>query len=179
MARLPYLDRGDLPEDSQDLLDRPINLFRGLAHNPAVLRWMHDIGRWIRYEATLDSRIRELAILQVGYTARSEYEFSHHVAIGYDFGVTRADVVALVADSRGEPTNLSAKDRSVLAAARELTDGTELSSGTWQSLQEYFSSTEVLELVFIITHYAQVVRVLGALEIDVEDDYQKYLKLFS
>src|SRR5690606_11222739 len=65
VARLPYLDREDLPEEHRPLLDRPINLFRGLAHNPDVLRWMEGIGRWIRFESRVDPRLREMAILQV------------------------------------------------------------------------------------------------------------------
>ncbi len=34
MARLPYLERGGLPEEHQSLLDRDINLNRLLAHSP-------------------------------------------------------------------------------------------------------------------------------------------------
>ena len=177
MARLPYLDRDDLPEEHRSLLDRPINLFRALAHNPEVLSWMERIGKWIRFESRLDPRLRELAILQVGYSSRSDYEFSHHVAIGKGFGVTDADLEALVAESRGEDSGLPPAERAVLRAARELTEGTTLDEGTWRALRDSFELPEIVELIFVITHYAQVVRVLGALEVDVEPEYVEHLEL--
>ena len=34
MARLPYLDRSDLPPEHQDLLARNINLLSALVHSP-------------------------------------------------------------------------------------------------------------------------------------------------
>lgn len=177
MARLTYLDPDDLPEEYRPLLARPINLFRALAHHPEVLRWMEGIGRWIRYETRFDPRLRELAILQVGYLTRSDYEFSHHVAIGKSFGVTDADLVGLVAETRGEDSGLGTQERLVLRAARQLTEGTTLDDETWLALQGSFEDSEILELVFIITHYAQVVRMLGALEVDVEPDYVEHLEL--
>ncbi|MDQ3286920.1 MAG: carboxymuconolactone decarboxylase family protein, partial [Pseudomonadota bacterium] len=71
----------------------------------------------------MDARLRELAILQVGWLARSPYEWSHHIKIGQDFGVTDADIEALVAESRGEATALEPLARLVLQAAREIHAG--------------------------------------------------------
>ena len=61
---------------------------------------------------------RELAILQVGWLARSPYEWSHHVKIGHDFGVSDADIQALIDDTAGAVTSLGAVERCVLRAAR-------------------------------------------------------------
>lgn len=177
MARLPYLSREDLAAEHRDLLERPINLFRALAHGPDVLEWMKEIGGWIRYRCGLDPRLRELAIIQVGYLARSPYEFSHHVKIGQDFGVTDADLRDLVADTRGEANSLGDPDRAVLRAARELTVGTELGDATWADLRRFLPPERILDLLFVVTHYVQVVRMLGALQIDVEDEYAAYLEL--
>ncbi len=179
MARLPYLSREDLPPERRQLLDRPINLFRALAHGPEVLEWMSEIGGWIRYRCRLDPRLRELAIIQVGFLTQSPYEFSHHVKIGLDFGVTHADLRELVADTRGEPTSLGEQERAVLRAARELTVGTELSDETWSRLRQFLPPDRLLDLLFVVTHYVQVVRMLGALQIDVEEDYAPYLELLS
>ena len=177
MARLSYLSREDLAAEDQHLLERPIHLFRALAHGPEVADWMKQIGGWIRYRCRLDPRLRELAIIQVGYLTRSPYEFSHHVKIGQDFGVTDADLHALVADTRGEPSSLGDEERAVIRAARELTIGTELSEETWSDLRRFLPEDRLLDLLFIITHYVQVVRMLGALQIDVEEEYLPYLEL--
>ena len=177
MARLPYLSSEDLDAEHRHLLDRPINLFRALAHGPEVLQWMSEIGGWIRYRCKLDPRLRELAIIQVGYLTESPYEFSHHVKIGLDFGVTDTDLLDLVADTRGEPTSLGEQERAVLRAARELTVGTELSDETWSRLRQFLPPDRLLDLLFVVTHYVQVVRMLGALRIDVEEEYAPFLEL--
>ena len=179
MARLPYRSAEDLPAESRYLLDRPINLFRALAGNPTVLRWMHDIGTWIRHDCSFDARLRELAILQVGYLSRSAYEFTHHVAIGLSFGVTMADVHALRAAAHGRPTDLDEEMATVLEAARQLTVGTSVDDATWERLLALFGESASLDLIFVITHYVQVVRVLGALQIDVEPEYEQYLALLD
>lgn len=179
MARLPYLSAEDLPQGERHLLDRPINLFRGLAHNSAVLQSMVGIGAWIRYSCPFDPRLRELAILQVGYVSRSAYEFTHHVEIGLSFGVTMDDVHALAVEARGEASDLDDEARLVLEVARQLTVGTELDDPTWERLTTVFEPSAVLDLIFIITHYVQVVRILGALRVDVEPEYERYRSLLD
>src|SRR5207344_156620 len=75
MARLPYLDRSDLLPEHQDLLARNLNLYRVLAHSPRAARSLNTLARYIRDGSRLDPRLRELAILQVGYLTRSAWEF--------------------------------------------------------------------------------------------------------
>jgi alkylhydroperoxidase family enzyme len=102
MARVPYLDAADLDEADRPLLARPINLFRGLAHSPDRLARFHAIGDWIRHESEVDLRLRELAILQVGYLTRSHYEYAHHIRIGRDFGLSDDDIRLVLGLSREE-----------------------------------------------------------------------------
>src|SRR5215212_4585240 len=123
MARVPYLDKSNLSEADQDLLNRPIALFKALVNSPKAARAFSGVGGFIRYGSALDPRLREMAILQVGWLARSPYEWSHHIKIGYDFGVSDGDIEALIAETRGEETALDPKTRLVLRAAREIHDG--------------------------------------------------------
>ncbi len=121
MARLPYLDRSDLPPEHQDLLKRNINLHRLLAHSPNGTRAFNGLGNFIRHGSRLDPRLREMAILQVGYLARSPYEYSHHVKIGRDFGVSDDDIRAITDETEGRPSKLEPLAKAVLRAAREMT----------------------------------------------------------
>ncbi|MBL4721977.1 MAG: carboxymuconolactone decarboxylase family protein [Alphaproteobacteria bacterium] len=178
MARLPYLDKEDLKEEDQDLLTRGINLHRLMVHSPGAARAFGGMGQYIRYGTTMDARLRELAILQVGWLAKSPYEWSHHVKIGRDFGVTDDDVRALIAESAGETTDLPELDRLVLRAAREATLDGAVAADTFAALKGLLSKEHLVDLTVTFSFYNAVVRFLGSMEMDVEDSYQSYLDEF-
>src|ERR1700748_3755439 len=114
MARVPYLEPSDLAPEDRDLLNRPISLFRALANSPKAALAFSGLGGYIRYGSKLDPRLRELAILQVGWLVRSPYEWSHHVKLGHDFGVTDDDIRALIDDTAGRATQLDDMAKAVL-----------------------------------------------------------------
>jgi alkylhydroperoxidase family enzyme len=178
MARVPYFDRSDLPPEYQDLLDRPINLFRALVNSPNAARAWSTVGRYIRFGSKLDPRLRELAILQVGYVARSPYEYSHHVKIGRDFGVSDDDIRAMAAETAGRASDLEPLAKTVLKAAREMTTDLAISDASFALLREKLDAERVTDLVLTIAFYCAVVRVLATMQIDVEDEYLPYLERF-
>jgi alkylhydroperoxidase family enzyme len=137
-----------------------------------------NLGRYIRFHSRLDPRLREMAILQVGYVTRSPYEYSHHIKIGRDFGVTDDDVRAIEAETKGQTTNLPPLARAILHAARELTAQPSVSDATFAELKRGLDNELIVDLMLTISFYAGVVRLLGALQIDVEDDYLRYLQEF-
>jgi alkylhydroperoxidase family enzyme len=178
MARLPYRERADLAPQDQDLLARNINLFRALVNSPGGARAFHGLGHYIRHTSTLDPRLREMAILQVGWQARAPYEWSHHIKIGKDFGVTDADIHALIDDTAGKPTDLDALTRLVLRGAREAAAGPGIAEATFAELRAQLDAASLTDLVIVISFYCAVVRVLHSLGVDVEPDYQPYLDAF-
>lgn len=178
MARVPYLEPSDLAEADRDLLKRPIWLFKALVNSPNAARAFHGLGNYIRYGSKLDMRLRELAILQVGWLAKSPYEWSHHVKLGLDFGVSEADVHALIDDTAGKPTNLDEVSKLVLKGAREMTTDGEMTAETFAACQAAFGNEQAVDLTITIAFYNAVVRVLGTLKIDVEPEYQPYLDRF-
>jgi len=178
MALVPYLSESDLAETDRQLLVRPINLFRGLANSPDGLRHFQVLGQWIRHGCELDPRLRELAILQVGYLTASPYEWSHHVKIGHDFGVTDDDVAQLVKASNGEEHALGRLETLVLTGAREVTADRSMSPETWSALEKELGRARLVDLVIVASFYNAVIRILGTLQIDVEPEYVGYLEQF-
>ncbi len=178
MARVPYLEVSDLAPEHQDLLKRRITLNQALVNSPNAARAFDTLGMFIRFHSKLDPRLRELAILQVGWLARSPYEWSHHVKLGLDFGVSESDIRALIDDTAGKPTQLDDMAKAVLRAAREMTLDGAMSEGTFAALQQALGNEQVVDLTITIGFYNAVVRVLATLQIDVEDDYMPYLKMF-
>lgn len=178
MARIPYLEKADLAPEHQDLLARDITLYKALAHSPGAARAFHGMGRYIRFESRLDPRLRELAILQVGWLTRSAYEFSHHVKIGRDFGVSDDDIRRMIMETDGFMSGLEPLARAVLRAAREMTGGLEISDATFAELRAHLDAERLTDLVLTIAFYNAVVRYLGAMRIDVEPEYRQYLEEF-
>lgn len=178
MARLPYLDKSDLLPEHQDLLARNLNLYRLLAHSPRAARSLNTLARYIRDGSRLDPRLRQMAILQVGYVARSAYEYSHHIRISREFGVSDDDIRAIADESEGRPTALDPLAKAVLSAARQLTGGLSVADHTFAALRQGLDEERLTDLLITIAYYNGLVRLMGALEIDVERDYLAYLDEF-
>ena len=176
MARVPYLDPEDLDPDDRDVLSRPINLARVLAHSPAGSRAFSRLGGWIRFTSKLDPRLREMAILRVGVLARSDYEYSHHIKIGREFGLTDADIRSVI-DGPDSPA-LGEIERLVLTATDEATVAGAISEATFEALAVHLDGELLVELTLVISFYNAVVRFLASLAIDVEPEYLTYLGEF-
>jgi alkylhydroperoxidase family enzyme len=178
MARVPYINQSELPAEYRDLLSRPANVFRALANSPDLLRAYMQFGMWMRTQCALDPRLRELAILQVGYMMKNEYEYSHHVKIAGDYGVSDEDIRALIASNEGKPNELGDVERLVLAASREMTDNGTVSDDVWLALSSHLDEARMVELVMIVTFYGCNARVLSTLQVDLEPEYAHYLTTF-
>ena len=178
MARVPYLTQEDLEPHDRVLLDRPVNIFRALVHSPNGARAFARHGSYLLGRSKLDPRLRELAIIQVGYVTKSAYEYSHHIEIGRQNGVSDDDVRAISKDTAGLETGLDPLDRAVLRAARELTVDGSLGEDTFATLEAGLDRSSLIDLFLTIAFYNGVVRVLAALQIDVEDSYLPYLDKF-
>lgn len=179
MARVPYVDAKDVAPEDRDLFsDHPINIRRALANSPKAARANGGLAMHIRHGSRLDPRLRELAILQVGYSARCVYEYAHHVEIAREFGVSDDDIRAVAAETAGRPSHLDKLTQAVLRAARELTDEATLSDATWAVLSEGLDNERLVELMVAIGCYNSTVRILQSLKVDLEPEYRHYLDEF-
>src|ERR1700751_1470285 len=120
MARLPYLEAEQIAPEYRDLLKRNTNLHKLLVNSPDMAHAFNGIGGYIRFKSKLDPRLRELAILQGGWLEKSEYEFTHHVKIGKEFGVTDEDIQGLMAKPDAKPSKLEPLAKAILKGAREM-----------------------------------------------------------
>jgi len=175
MARIPYLTAADLASEDRELLSRDLNLYYALANSPAGARAFAAPALYVRHDSPLDPRLRELAILQVGYLTGVRYEYAHHVEIGLQAGLSPDDIRAVALDTAGLPSHLEPLELAVLAAARELVAGPELSDLCFANLSAELDTRCVLDLIIVISVYCGVVRLLGALQIDLEEPYEHYL----
>ena len=178
MARLPYLDQEDLSPEDKDLLERPINLNRVLVNSPNCRRAGLQLAHFIRYQSRLDARVKELAIMAVGYITRAPYEWSHHVILSKDFGVSDDDIIELINFLEGRAYKLDRLASLAVAGAREMTGDLAMSDATFEALRDILSNEELVDLVVTIAHYNAMVRVLATLQVDIEENYLPGLEKF-
>src|SRR5713101_8853485 len=131
MARLPYLEADQVAPEYRDMLKRNTNLHKLLVNSPDMAKAFNGVGGYIRFKSKLDPRLRELAILQVGWLEKSEYEFTHHVKIGKEFGVTDEDIQELFLETEGKPSKLEPLVKAILKGAREMTRNIGMSDATF------------------------------------------------
>jgi alkylhydroperoxidase family enzyme len=171
MARVPYME---LPTGSPTTS----NVARALANSPNGSKKYSGIAMYIRHESTLNPRLRELAILQVGYVTRQIYEYAHHCSLALEFGCSEDDIRALADDTAGKPTKLDPLTRHVLRAARDMTTKLDVDDETFAGLKASLSNEHLLDLLMAIASYNATVRMLNALRVDLEPEYRKYLEKF-
>jgi alkylhydroperoxidase family enzyme len=178
MARLPYLETDQVAPEYRDMLKRNTNLHKLLVNSPDMARAFSGLGGYIRFKSKLDPRLRELAILQVGWLERSEYEFTHHVKIGKEFGVTDDDIAGLIAETGGEPSTLEPLAKAILKGAREMARELAMSDATFAEIKRELSDEHMTDLVLTIAFYCAVVRVLATMKIDNEPYYKEVLQQY-
>jgi alkylhydroperoxidase family enzyme len=139
---------------------------------------MQGVMEFIRYKSRLDPRLREMAILQIGYAARSAYEYAHHLELAPQFGVSADDIRAITDETEGRPTTLDPLTKAVLRAARDLTRDITLSDDTFAVLKSHLDNERLIDLFAAISNYNGIIRMLAALRIDLEPECQHFLDEF-
>jgi len=173
MARVPYLDREDLPPEDRDIYDglvakrgSVLNLFRVLAHAPGLLRRLLAYSDCVRHDLGLDPHLRELAILTVGRVCRVAYEFTHHWQIARGIGLSQEKLEALGAWERAAV--FSGPERAVIRYAEEATRDVRVRDETFHALRGFLDARQVVELVEVVAYYNMIVRVLEPLQVELE-----------
>lgn len=175
MARIPYVDIDTLDPELRERFTSANNIALALANSPMASVMSGEMAHYIRYGNKFDPRLRELAILQIGYMTKSAYEYAHHVELGLEFGVTPDDIRAIADETAGRDTDLAPIDKAVLRAAREATADIKISDETFAELQKGLDNADIVDLMNTIAHYNGVVRILASLEVDLEDKFKHFL----
>jgi alkylhydroperoxidase family enzyme len=143
------------------------NILRfGLRHPKvaAVLAAMIEVAV---LDGALDARLREIAILRVGWRIGSVYEWSNHVGVARGAGLTDAEVVAV---RTADAAVLSDADRLAIRVVDEVLDATRVSESTLAEARALLGDgDELLELVMIPGFYRAIGSMLLTFAVPLED----------
>jgi len=178
MARVSYIEEKDHPELAE-LIGKVrtgrrgtlINVYKLLLHTPDIAAtWLELIGK-LRFATALDGRLREIAIIRVGYLNRTDYVVKQHVPeLSAPEGLSQAECDAL-ADWQKSPF-FSAGERAVLAYADAMTRDVTVSDAVFDALRPHFTERQIVELTVLIGIYNMHTRVFTALAIDPEPHHK-------
>jgi 4-carboxymuconolactone decarboxylase len=129
-----------------------LNVYRVMAHHPALLRAWAPLRQHVVLETALGRDLSEVVILRAGYRLRSAYEWAHHVSRARRLGFSD-DRIAAVA---GMPPG---NDGLVVRATDAVIDHHCLPSALEAELAAKFGRPAVFDLIATVGFYS----VLGTL----------------
>lgn len=176
MPRIPYLSKSDAGPHAQAVWERvererkmpTANLFLALANAPDLLDAFISYANALR-GCSLDPRLRELAILTVGYATRSEYEIAHHQSHAAKAGVSAGQLAAIEAFETSD--EFGPVERAVMRVAHESTVNVVVPDPVWDAAAQYLSHQELVELALTIGWYNSGVRLMALMGIELEASY--------
>lgn len=170
--RIPLLAREDWTERARDLfavLEGPEARERGprydivlqLAQNPELTIPFLEYNKHLMFHSSLDNRTRELVILYVAWSCRSEYEWLSHVRDGLRIGLTDADIEAVklgAASPHWDPF-----ERNLMRLVDEMRDDYDISDEIWRAMSVRFDPRQMMDLIFTIGNYIMFSSVLNGM----------------
>lgn len=176
MARLPFAQRSDIPEELVYVWDRnapadgvPANIFRTMANNPALWRSYLRLGNGLWTQCGLDVPTRELVILRTAILHHSLYEWHQHVRLGRQAGLPDERIVGLhhwrTSELYSEP------ERAILNYVDAVAASDHPSDETHNELAEHFDSSTIVGINLLSGFYGMTAKFLGAMEVETEEPF--------
>jgi alkylhydroperoxidase family enzyme len=190
MTRIPPLPPDEWPEAMGDALaalrppeprhplpsrdpSRPkgLNALGLLAHHPALTRAFNTFNGHVLFATTLSPRQRELLVLRVAARRDAAYEWTQHVVLAGDAGLT-PDEIERAAEGSGAD-GWSPFDRALVAAAEELVADARIGDATWAVLAAELDEQQLMDVVFTVGAYDLVAMAFKTFDVELDDDLRK------
>ena len=150
-----------------ELGGKPVNLYRALANQPALLAAWIEFAWSVRQRPGTPRRLRELMIVLGAERLECEYELVHHRNLAAAYGVSREELQELA--GWRESHRFSPPERAALAFMEAMLAGS-VPDPVAEELARHFDAAERIELTLTAGLYCMVPRVLDALRVPLETD---------
>lgn len=176
MARLPLVQRSDIPEELHYVWDRLApgapeipNIFRTLGNNPKLMRAYARMGNALWSDLGLGLRLREIVILRVAILHHSPYEWHQHVSIGRRAGLSDAEILGLHHWRTSEL--FSEPERAVLGYVDAVLATDHPAREVHDELARHWPPSTIVGLNLLTGYYTLTARLLGAMEVETEEPF--------
>jgi 4-carboxymuconolactone decarboxylase len=185
-CRLPLPRREELSPEGRAIYDSLADpnggTIRGLRgpggiqlHSEELARRARPLNRYLRNEAGLGGRLRELAILATARELNSQFEWAAHEAEALREGLTAAVIDTI--KHRRDLDTLDPADAVVIALAREIFTARKVASATFARALALFGRKQLVELVALMGNYAATAALLTAFDMQLDPGQEPPLPL--
>ena len=151
-----------------------LNVFRVWLHHPPLARWMADLLMGLLGRGRLDTRLRELMIMRVGWVTGSDYEWTQHWRIALSLGLGESDLLG--AREWRSHAGFGPPERAVLAAVDETLAAGSVSGPTWDACLQHVSADPavLLEVLSVVGVWRMVAAQLLSLVVPLEEGVEAW-----
>ena len=142
-------------------------LYRALLNSAPLAAGWETMLTAVRQKTSLDAALRELVILRVAVLNRASFEFSAHLPLARQAGLSAAKIDAVRAAPSAPPYD--ERELATLAYADAMTRDVDVPDGVFEGVRAHFDAATLVELTVLIAAYNMVSRFLVALRIEAPD----------
>ena len=174
MARVNITTRENMTPDGQQIWDE-IECSRGgvarnyaaLLNNPQAAGRLATLGGYARFETSMDTRIKTLAVLTAAREANGHYVWTVNQRGAREAGLSE-DIVQAIHEFRA-PAGLEPKDAHVVQFVLELLRQHRVSDATFEALRSQVGDAGVVDVLVVVGYYYTLAHCLQALEVELPE----------
>ena len=137
-------------------------------HSPELARHTRPLNHYLRQEAELGGRLRELAILVTARELDSQFEWAAHEEEARREGLS-PEIIETIRHRR-DTSGLDQADAAVIELGREVFTARKVSSETFARALELFGRKKLVDLVALMGNYAATAAMLTAFDMQLDPD---------
>src|SRR6266571_1995763 len=171
MARLPPITAKDqVPAKDHAVFDSIVasrgavqGPFTMFLHAPEVSERVAHLGAYVRFEGSLDMRVKVLAAMTAAREFEAEYVWGAQTGGARRQGVPESTITAIrEKHMRGMPP----EDAQIVAFTQQLLQKHRVDDATFKAMQERFGNEGLIELTGAIGYYSMLAMTVNACELE-------------
>ncbi len=170
----PITDEGwpDIIADMRDGFAGGLNVYRTMAHHPALLRSWGPLREHVVNQTALGPAMSEVTILRTGLRLGSSYEQKQHIDRARRRGLDDKRIASI----SGPPEAMAPQDRLIASAVDELFDKSALSAPTVDAFIREFGKNAIFDFFATVGFYSTLGYLLNTFDTPLDDDIAERLR---
>ncbi|MCV2882697.1 carboxymuconolactone decarboxylase family protein [Actibacterium sp. XHP0104] len=175
MPDFPPISDAAWPDPIADMRDGfagRLNVYRTMAHNPALLRAWAPLRQHVVLDNALGPQLSEVTILRTGHRLGSSYEWGQHVSRARACGMSDARIASI----RGDVAGMEPTDALIAGAVDQLFDAKRLSQPTQDALIAQLGTAAMFDIIATVGFYSTLGYILNSCDTPLDDDIAAELR---